>query len=166
MEKVSLDIRASGFGTDAQLQGSVDTKAKTASVSKIQVAKTVDALGGTLQVNPSLDVPSSSVGAKVGYAVDNTSVQVDSIAKKITVAHCFGQDTIAPSVKASGELSLSYSRTLPQGTLTTNWTPSESFDVTWNDGEWLTTFKVPIDGLIKANQGVKVNMKRTYDFIN
>lgn len=141
-----------------------DTESKKGSISKIQVSKTVEALGGSLQVNPSYNVPSSAVGAKIGYSLDNTSVQVDSTAKMITVSHSFGKDTVSPSVTTSGDFSLSYSRTLPEGTLTTSWTPDESIAVTWNDGEWQTTFKAPIDGLAKANQGIKVNMKRSIDF--
>ncbi|CAJ1961899.1 unnamed protein product [Cylindrotheca closterium] len=164
MEKVALELRASGYGTDAQVQGSVDTKSRTGSVSKIQVSKTVDALGGSLKVNPSYNVPSSAVGAKIGYSLDNTSVQVDSTAKKITVAHCFGKDTVTPSVTTGGDFSLSYSRTLPEGTVTTSWTPDDSIGVTWDDGEWQTTFKAPLDGLVNVNQGIKVNMRRTIDF--
>lgn len=141
-----------------------DTGAKKATVSKIQISKSIDALGGTLKVNPSYNVPASSIGAKLGYSIDNTSVQVDSSAKKITLSHCFGKDTVSPSVTTSGDFSLSYSRTLPQGTLTTSWTPDDSIGVTWNDGEWTTTFKAPIDGFINANQGIKVNMRRTIDF--
>lgn len=149
---------------DASSQQCADTGAKKASVRAIQLSKKVEALGGTLQVNPSYTVPSSTVGAKLGYSLDNTSVQVDSLSKKITVSHSFGKDTVSPSVTTSGDFSLSYSRALPQGTLTTSWTPDESIGVTWNDGEWQTTFKAPIDGFASANQGIKVNMKRTVDF--
>lgn len=140
---------------------SLDAKSKTVELSKVQVSKDIDALGGVVSVNPLYDIKSASSDVRLGYAIDNTNVMVDAEKRKLTVSHSFGRDTLTPSVSAYGDFSLSYSRTMPSGKLTTSWTPNDALSLTWTDGEWQTTIKAPIEGYVGANQGIKVNMKRT-----
>jgi hypothetical protein len=131
-------------------------------VSKVQVTKDIDTLGGTLTVNPKYDLDKASGDVRLGYSIANTSFQVDAEKKKLTVAHSFSNnDKIAPSVSASGEFSISYTRDLEGGKLTTTWAPNDVLKMQWTDGEWETTIKAPLEGYYKTNQGIKVNMKRS-----
>jgi hypothetical protein len=133
-------------------------------VSKVQVTKDIDTLGGTLSINPKYDLGKSTGDIRVGYAIDNTSFQVDAEQRKLTVSHSFtDKDKVTPSVSANGDFSVSYSRDLEngKGRLTTTWTPKDSVKLQWSDGEWETTFRAPLEGYYKANQGIKINMKRT-----
>lgn len=139
----------------------VDAKTKTAEVSKVQLSKDIDTLGGTLSVNPLYNLKSSTGDVRLGYSFDNTNFMVDAEQRKLTVSHSFGKDTVTPSVSASGDFSLSYSRNMPSGKLTTSWAPNDALSVIWTDGEWQTTIKAPIEGYYNANKGIKVNMKRT-----
>jgi hypothetical protein len=137
-------------------------KSNTVEVSKVQLTKSLDILDGTLTVSPKYDLGKSAPDASVAYSIENTSVQIDAGKKKLTVAHTFGNnDKVVPSVSASGDFSLSYSRDLEGGRLTTTWAPDDSVTLQWSDGEWATTFKAPLEGLYKTNGGIKVNMKRT-----
>lgn len=139
-----------------------DTAAKKLSVSKVQLTADIDAPGGKLTVNPSYNLDKSTPDCRLGYSIDGTSVQVDAQGKKMTIAHCFdNNDVIAPSVSASGDFSLSYTRSLEGGKLTTTWAPNKAVQLQWADGDWQTTMKAPLDGLYKTNQGIKVSMKRT-----
>ena len=139
-----------------------DTAAKKLSVSKVQLTADIDAPGGKLTVNPSYNLDKSTPDCRLGYSIDGTSVQVDAQGKKVTIAHCFdNNDVIAPSVSASGDFSLSYTRSLEGGKLTTTWAPNKAVQLQWADGDWQTTMKAPLDGLYKTNQGIKVSMKRT-----
>jgi hypothetical protein len=126
------------------------------------MTKDVDTLGGTLTINPNYDLESSQGDVALGYSMDNTSIRIDAQKKRLTVAHVFLDDNeIIPSISANGDFSLSYSRTLDTGKITTMWTPNDSIKVTWTDGEWETSFQAPMDGFYKINQTVKVNMKRS-----
>jgi len=115
-------------------------------------------------INPKYNVDRSAADVRLGYAIDNTSVQVDAQAKKVTVAHSFSNnDRLAPTVSANGDFSVSYTRDLPGGKLTTTYAPKDSLQFRWNDGAWDTTVKAPLDGFYKANKGITVNMRRSVD---
>jgi hypothetical protein len=138
------------------------TGTKSLSLSKVQVTKDISALGGTLSLTPKYDLGTSKGDVRVGYAMDGTSFQLDAQSKTLTVAHSFSdRDTIVPSVNYAGDVSLSYSRNLDKGRVTTTYTPNDSVKLQWSDGVYETTIKAPLDGYYKTSQGIKVNMKRT-----
>lgn len=138
------------------------TGTKSVTLSKVQVTKDISTIGGTLTLTPKYDLGSSKGDIRLGYAMDGTSFQLDAQSKKLTVAHSFSdRDTIVPTVNLAGDVSLSYSRNLDKGRITTTYTPNDSVKVQWSDGVYETTFKAPLDGYYKTNQGIKVNMKRT-----
>lgn len=119
-------------------------------------------MGGILTLTPKYDLDSAQGDIHLGYAVDGTSFQLDGQSKKLTVAHSFNdRDTIAPTVNLAGDVSLSYSRNLDRGRVTTTYTPNDSVKLQWSDGVYETTIKAPLDGYYNVNQGIKVNMKRS-----
>lgn len=139
-------------------------KSNSVALSDVQVTKDLDVPGGTLTVTPKYDIGSSSGDVRVGYALDNTSFVVDAQKKKLTVAHSFpNNDKVVPSFTADGDFSISYSRDLDRGRLTTTYSPDDSVKVQWNDGEWQTTFTAPLDGLYQLSDGVKITMNRKVD---
>lgn len=132
------------------------------SVDRVQVTKAVDTLGGTLTVTPKYDVGAQEGDVRVGYSMDGTSVVVDAQSRQLTVAHSFSEkDTVTPSVNAAGDISLSYSRDLDVGRITTTWTPNDSVKLQWSDGVYDTTIKAPLEGMYKTTSGVRVNVKRS-----
>ena len=114
-------------------------------------------------MTPQYDLDASQGDVRVGYAIsDGTYVQVDAQSKTLTVSHSFtDRDTIRPTVNGAGDVSLSYTRQLDTGRITTTYTPNDSVKMQWSDGVYETTIQMPLDGYYKTNQGIKVNMKRT-----
>ena len=140
-----------------------DLNSPSVAVDRIQVTKSIDALGGSISLNPKYDVSSSTPDLTVGYSIGDTSFIVDADSKKLTVAHSFaGGNKVTPSVTASGDFSLSYSRPLLEGgRLTTTWKPDDALKVQWTDGAWDASLTAPLDGYFQANSGIKVSMKRS-----
>ena len=56
---------------------------------KVQVTKSIEALGGSLSLNPKYDLSRNVPDATVGYAYGPTSFKVDAQKRKLTVAHSF-----------------------------------------------------------------------------
>lgn len=123
-------------------------------------------MAGTFSINPKYDVQTSSPDVSLGFQLDNTSFRVDAEKRKLTVSHAFtNRDSVTPTATASGDFSLSYTRDLDTGKLTTTWAPNDSIKVMWTDGQVMTTVKAPIEGYYNLNQGVKVSMKRSIDML-
>lgn len=160
---VDLDIQASGFGTGLRVTGSAAIEYPSVNVDKVQLTKSLDALGGTLNLNPSYDLNKRAPDAVVGYSYGPTSFKVDAQKKQLTVTHGFNGNQISPTVSAGGDFSLSYSRELADGKLTTTWAPDDSIKVQWTDGAWHATLVAPLEGYYNANGGLKVSMKRNID---
>ena len=139
-----------------------DANSKTAKVAKVEMSKDIDTMAGKFSINPKYNVQTSSPDVTFGFSLDNTSFQVDAEKRRLTVAHSFtNQDTISPAVTASGDFSLSYTRDLDSGKLTTTYASNDSIKVMWSDGEVVTTFKAPLEGFYTMNQGLKVNIRRS-----
>lgn len=163
-DNVNLDIRANAFGTAIQVVGQAGSD--SVSVDRVQVTKDLDAFGGKFSFTPKYDVGAQEGDLRVGYAMDGTKVIVDAQSKKLTVAHSFtDKDTVAPTLTAAGDLSLSYSRDLDVGRITTTWTPNDSIKLHWSDGVYDTTIKAPLEGMYKTTSGVRVNIKRSVGII-
>ena len=161
---VDLEIKAKGFGTDLTVTGSTNLQYPDVNVDKVQVTKSVNALGGSLKLNPSYSLAKGAPDAVVKYSKGDTEFQVDAQKKQLTVAHSFKGNTVSPTVSAGGDLSLSYSREVADGRVTTTWTPDDSVKVQWSDSNgWHATVTAPIQGYYKANSGIKVSMKRNIE---
>eukprot|EP00529_Nitzschia_sp_RCC80_P030903 CAMPEP_0113481298 /NCGR_PEP_ID=MMETSP0014_2-20120614/22337_1 /TAXON_ID=2857 /ORGANISM="Nitzschia sp." /LENGTH=290 /DNA_ID=CAMNT_0000374791 /DNA_START=96 /DNA_END=968 /DNA_ORIENTATION=- /assembly_acc=CAM_ASM_000159 len=160
---VDLNIQATAFDTGIQVVGAADLNSPSVAVDRIQVTKSIDALGGSISLNPKYDVSSSTPDLTVGYSIGDMSFKVDADSRKLTVAHSFaGGNKVTPSVTASGDFSLSYSRPLLEGgRLTTTWKPDDAVKVQWTDGGWDASLTAPLDGYFQANSGIKVSMKRS-----
>lgn len=142
-----------------------DINEQTVSVDKVQLTNSFDVLGGTLSWNPKYDLNTKVPDVSVGYAVGTTSFKVDAEQKKLTIAHTFGDNNnkISPTITAAGDFSLSYSRGVHGGKLTTTYTPDQSIKVTWNDGGWDATILAPLDGYYNTNSGIKIYVQRNVD---
>jgi hypothetical protein len=162
-DTVDLDIQASGFGTGLTVTGSADIQYPAVTLDKVQLSKTLEAFGGSLNLNPSYSVSKRTPDATVGYSYGPTSFKVDAQKKQLTVAHSFNGNKISPTVSAGGDFSLSYTRDVADGKLTTTWTPDDSIKVQWTDGGWDATVVAPLEGYYKTNSGIKVSMKRNID---
>jgi len=165
-EVVDLDLRFNGFGTALQLEGRADANAKTVDATNAQLVKEINTLGGQLTLNPKYDFGEAKVDARVGYAYQNTYLQIDADKRQLTIAQALSnRDKITPTVNADGDFSVAYTRVLDDGKLTTTWTPNDSIKLEWSDGVWETTIRAPLEGYHKVSQGIKVNMKRSVGMI-
>jgi len=161
-EIVDVDVRFNGFGTAMQVEGRADANSKSVDLHSAQLVKEVDTFGGILTLNPKYDFGSAKANARIGYAFQNTYLQVDADKRQLTVAQALSnRDKITPTVNADGDFSVAYTRLLDDGKLTTTWTPNDSIKLEWSDGVWETTIRAPLEGYHKVSQGIKVNMKRT-----
>jgi len=165
-EIIDLDLRFNGFGTALQLEGRADANEKTVNFSNAQLVKDVDTFGGMLTLNPKYDFGESKFDARVGYAYQNTYLQIEANKRQLLVSQALSnRDKITPTVNADGEFSLAYTRVLDDGKLTTTWTPDDSIKLEWSDGVWETTIRAPLEGYSKVSQGIKVSMKRNVGVI-
>jgi len=165
-EIIDMDLRFNGFGTAFQLEGQADTKSKNVAFSQAQLVKDIDTLGGVLTLNPKYDFGTNKANARLGYAFQNTYVQIDADKRQLTVAQALSnRDKITPTINADGDFSVAYTRVLEDGRLTTTWTPNDSIKLEWSDGVWETTISAPIEGYYKRSEGIKVSMKRTVGLI-
>ena len=160
---VDLDVEASGFGTGLKVTGSADLQEPAVNVDNVQLSKSLKAFGGSLSLNPSYSLSKGAPDAVVGYSYRHTSFKVDAQKKQLTVAHSFNGNKISPTVSAGGDFSLSYSRDVADGKLTTTWTPDDSIKVQWSDGGWDATVVAPLEGYYNTNGGIKISMKRNID---
>mmetsp|Transcript_46771 Transcript_46771/g.141683 ORF Transcript_46771/g.141683 Transcript_46771/m.141683 type:complete len:88 (-) Transcript_46771:81-344(-) len=71
-------------------------------------------------------------------------------------------DTIAPSISSSGDVSLQWKRSLDAGQITTTLKPSDSVNVKWEDGAWTANIEAPMDGM--SVEDMNVSVKRKIDF--
>ena len=130
--------------------------------------------GGSVSVNPkyNFDVGSGfDVGnVQIGYGIgDDTSLKIDTKSKKLTMTHTFlTSNSISPSITADGDVSFTYTKTIPDGKVTTTYTPSKTLSVQYNDAnsDWVTTVVAPLEGYIPkldggSLKGIKISTKRS-----
>ena len=169
-------------GSTIQLSGSIEpppstsSKSKTGNISSnipkinidtINYIKAVKVGPGIISLNPRYNIGDGFDGIQIGYGVDNTSLNLDTKSKRLTVTQNFLEsNSISPSITADGDISLSYSRNLSDGNkLTTAYTPNNSIKVIWEDNQvngWQTTIKAPLDGYIPqiSKHGIQITTKR------
>ena len=130
--------------------------------------------GGSVSVNPkyNFDVGSGfDVGnVQIGYGIgDDTSLKIDTKSKKLTMTHNFlTSNSISPSITADGDVSFTYTKTIPDGKVITTYTPSKTLSVQYNDAnsDWVTTVVAPLEGYIPkldggSLKGIKISTKRS-----
>eukprot|EP00567_Pseudictyota_dubia_P003887 CAMPEP_0197451260 /NCGR_PEP_ID=MMETSP1175-20131217/28266_1 /TAXON_ID=1003142 /ORGANISM="Triceratium dubium, Strain CCMP147" /LENGTH=269 /DNA_ID=CAMNT_0042983915 /DNA_START=89 /DNA_END=898 /DNA_ORIENTATION=- len=165
LDHADIDVQASNDDLDLELKVFA-TAGGTSSVNRLEISKGFDdVLDGKISVNPRYDVQSSSGDVVLSYDGEKTGAklvasmddQTLTVSRQIT-----DDDTIAPSVSSSGDVSIQWKRDLDAGSITTTVKPKDSINVKWEDGAWTANIEAPMDGM--SVEDMSVNVKRKIDF--
>lgn len=167
---IDLDLRVNGFNNNVGLRvfGSADLEENSIGVDHVLADASIDTpiIGGKLKINPRYDLRNKVLDATIGYSFRDTSLNVDSQSKKLTISQNVGKNNrIIPSIIiGKRDFSLSYCRDLQEGgQVMTTWKPDDCISIQWTDGGWDAIIRAPIEGYYKTNGGVKVSMKQNVD---
>lgn len=167
---------------------SVSLTASAAGVHKVEASKGFDVSGGSLKLNPRYNVDTEEADVVVSYGQDDTSVELtaSTSAQSVKIGHKFGDtgvevdasmdeqsltvtqkldddNTITPTLKSTGEISVAWERSLGDGNLlTTTVRPNDSVDLEWKDDNWTANINFPVDGT--SVTGANVSVKRDVIF--
>mmetsp|Transcript_46770 Transcript_46770/g.141679 ORF Transcript_46770/g.141679 Transcript_46770/m.141679 type:complete len:247 (-) Transcript_46770:81-821(-) len=165
VDHADVDVRASNDDLDLGLK-MLATAGSESSVNKLEVSKGFDdVLDGKISINPRYDVQSSSADVVLSYESEKNGAklvasmddQTLTVSRQVT-----DDDTIAPSISSSGDVSLQWKRSLDAGQITTTLKPSDSVNVKWEDGAWTANIEAPMDGM--SVEDMNVSVKRKIDF--
>jgi len=133
----------------------------------VNARKAIDIPGSaTLILNPRYDVDSQKADVGVTYAVRNTSVNIDSESKKITLAQLVGdKNVVMPSISLGGKFDIAVQRSFDFGKIITTIKPEDAVNIKWEQGPYVATINAPIEnnGLSKF-EGIDVSLKTRVDF--
>lgn len=166
INKLGLDVQASGgpVGTGIQVTGSADADALTAKIASVKLSQSVQALGGSLTVEPGYNLNAEKANVKVVYGIDGTAVVVnaDATTQMVTVLQQLGDNNrIAPSITSDGDVTLEYRRAIQTGSLTATLKPKDSVNLRWADGKWMVNVNAPIEGVGINAEGIKFSASCT-----
>lgn len=166
LNNVDFHVLADGGPTAVTLRasGNVDTKSKSGKVTDVGLTQSFSAPGGDLFLSPSYNLASRKAEFNVEYAVDNTRIIVDADKDKqrVTVARRIDDlNWIAPSITSDGDLEVEYRRIVRGGVLTANYRPNDSTSFKYEEGPWVATAEVPMDGLYKLHSGTTFSVRRS-----
>jgi len=166
----NVDAKAVGDSTMVEAQGIVSPEnPQDSGVRSIKVTQKVDGYGGLWTIVPRYDFFDRRTDIRVAYGTEDTVIAVDAspdtMDAKLTVSQRLGYDqSITPSITTTGVAELEYRRDVADGTVTATYKPYNAVNVKWEDGMWEANFNAPLDGLVRPNQGVRVNVRRRIDF--
>jgi hypothetical protein len=140
------------------------------SVNKLNVRRSFDVKGGTLNLNPSFDISNKDGNLRVGYSLNDVGFNVDASRRKqrVSVSQLFGKDKktqVTPMVSLQGDVSIAVRQEIgDDASITATVTPKESISIRWEDGPWQAIVNAPMEGYLFEG-GVDVSVKRKVDFL-
>lgn len=146
-------------------QGSVDAFRQTGELWELGLRQTFAAPGGDLSVYPRFNLVKRKVDVRVEYQHEKTRLQIDADmdSQRITLAQRLDdRNSISPSISSNGEMELVCRRVIGNGAMTASYTPSKSTSIKYEDGPWVASADIPMDGYYKFNRGAaRLNICRT-----
>jgi hypothetical protein len=135
-------------------------------VSRVEATKGFDSNGARITVNPRYNVDSEDGDVVIGYAKDDTEVELtaskDDQSVKVS-QRIDDSNRVAPTVSRSGKIAVEWERKLgDESSVTTTVRPNDAVDVEWKDNAWTANINVPIDGTSVG--GTNVSIKREVTF--
>jgi len=163
---VDLDLQAQGGPTDLTLmaQGSVDAGRQSGELREVGLQQSFEAPGGNLSLRPRFNLAQGKADVRVEYEHDDTRLQVDADmdSQRITLAQRLDDNnSISPSISSNGDIELEYRRNIGDGTLTANYKPNDSTSLKYEEGPWVASADIPMDGYYNFNGGAKLNVRRS-----
>ena len=165
--QLDLDLQARGGPTDLSLtaQGSLDTFRRTGELWELGLRQTFDAPGGDLSVFPRFNLVKRKVDVRVEYQHEKTRLQIDADmdAQRIILAQRLGDNnSISHSISSNGDMELVYRRAIGDKVMTASYTPSKSTAIKYEDGPWVASADIPMEGYYNFNGGgAKLHICRT-----
>lgn len=165
--QLDLDLQARGGPTDLSLtaQGSADVFRRTGELWELGLRQTFDAPGGDLSVYPRFNLVKRKVDVRVEYQQEKTRLQIDADmdTQRVTLAQRLGDNNlISPSICSNGDMELVYRRAVGDAVMTASYTPCKSTSIRYEDGPWVVSADIPMEGYYNINRGgAKLNICRT-----
>jgi hypothetical protein len=168
LDFVDYDIQAQGGPTNLLLRVSGYINSKKSELQNIACSQgfRVPFIGGKLSVSPAYSL--NSKRAKVGfkYNIPSTQISIDANKdeQKLTVAYDINEsNTIVPSVTSNGKVAIDYHYYVGNnsGKLSTMYRPNDSTTIEYQDGPWIASTSIPIDGYFKPYAKPKFFIRRS-----
>jgi len=157
---LNIDLLAKGGPTDLTLnvQGSLDTGRQRGELRQVGFSQSMEAPGGDLSLTPRFHIASGKADVTVEYAHnDDTRIKIDAGTdrQRITVAQRIDDaNSISPSITSDGELQLGYRRVVgDNGAVTAIYKPNDRICLRYEEGPWVATVDIPMDGYFELNSG-------------
>lgn len=135
-------------------------------VKKIEATKSFDSDNSAVKITPRYDVDSGTSDVVFSYLNDDTAVEITASKddQTITISKQINDENrVAPTIRSNGELFVEWERNLgDDNSITTTVNPNESIDVKWNDGGWVASVNMPLDGI--SISGVNISIKKDVFF--
>jgi hypothetical protein len=167
LDEADIEVEASNAENDLDVKLFASAgKGNGFSVSRVEATKGFDSNGARITVNPRYNVNSEDGDVIIGYAKDDTEVELtaskDDQSVKVS-QRIDDSNRIAPTVSRSGKIAVEWERKLGEdSTVTTTVKPNDAVDVEWKDNAWTANINVPIDGTSVG--GTNVSIKREVTF--
>lgn len=164
---LKIDLLAKGGPTDLTLrvQGSLDTGRQRGELRQVGFSQSIEAPGGDLSLTPRFNLASGKADVTVEYAHDDTRIKIDAGTdhQRITVAQRIDDaNSVSPSITSDGELQFGYRRVVGDGAVTAIYKPNDRTSLRYEEGPWVATVDIPMDGYFELNSGdAMVNIRRS-----
>ena len=176
LNDVDFDIQAVGGPTNLLLRasgywsGAVTQKTITGQVQSVAFTQGIRLpwMGGQQQLSVSPAYNLQSKRTKVGVMYDVSSgtqiaLDVNRDQQKLTIAHAINDsNTVVPSITSNGHFALDYHYAVHEGgVLTTKYRPNDAAILEYQDGPWIASATIPIDGYYKPYLKPKLVVRRS-----
>jgi hypothetical protein len=158
----NLSLRVSGFLNNYR------SKAISGKVQNVGFTQGFDLplIGGEVSVSPTYNLVSKRTKLSVKYdSLSSTQIVFDANKdhQKVAVAYRVNDaNTIIPSITSNGDISLEYRHAVRDaGLLTANYCPNDATTVQYEDGPWIASAVIPIDGYYKLYAKPKFMIRRS-----
>jgi hypothetical protein len=167
LDQADIEVEASNKDSDLDVKLFASAgKGNGFSVSRVEATKGFDSDGARITVNPRYNLEREEGDVVIGYARDDTEVELtaskDDQSVKVS-QQIDDNNRLAPSVSRSGRIAVEWERKLNEdSTVTTTVRPNDAVDVEWKDNAWTANINIPIDGTNVG--GTNVSIKRDVTF--
>lgn len=168
LNSVDFVVQAEGGPTSLLLRasGNVDAKSKTGKVTEVGLTQAFTAPGGDLSLSPRFNLDSRKADVRVEYGIDDDAthitVDADMDRQKVTVARRINAgNLVAPSITSDGDVELEYRRVVRGGVLTAKYRPNDATSLEFEEGPWVASAQIPMDGFYKLSSGTKFSIRRS-----
>jgi hypothetical protein len=171
LEDIDFDIQGTGGPTNLFLRASgyVTNYRSIAKSGKVREVGFTQGLSipmiGDVSISPAYNLVSRQAKLNVKYDIRNIRMLLDANKnqQKVTVAYSVDEaNTIIPCITSDGSVSVEYKHVVRDaGLFTARYCPNEATTVQYEDGPWIASASIPIDGYYKLYAKPKFMIRRS-----